>query len=46
MKSTAEWPASNIEMRYDFRKDGLGSWEEWCAAKRKELTDARSQAAS
>ena len=30
--------------RYDFRKDGLGSWEEWCAAKRKETTDARAQA--
>jgi len=34
------------DARYDFRKDGLGSWEEWCAFKRKELIDARAQAAS
>ncbi len=30
------------DARYDFRKDGLASWEEWCAAKRGELARAAS----
>lgn len=46
LESSGKTFEETADQRYDFRKDGLGSWEEWCAAKRKELTNARSQAAS
>jgi len=46
LQSTGQTFEDVADARYDFRKDGLGSWEEWCAFKRKELIDARAQAAS
>ena len=49
-KATLEETGQTFEdvadARYDFRKDGLGSWEQWCAAKREGMTDARSKTAA
>ena len=46
LESTGQSFEDVADGRYDFRKDGLGSWEQWCAAKREELINARPKTAS
>lgn len=49
-KATLEATGQSFEdvadSRYDWRKDGLASWEEWCAAMRSKVTNARQKEAS
>ncbi len=46
IESTGQSFEDVADGRYDFRKDGLGSWEQWCAAKREELVNARPKTAA
>ncbi len=46
LESTGQTFEDVADGRYDFRKDGLGSWEQWCAAKRDEFVNARPQTAA
>jgi DNA modification methylase len=46
LEATGQTFEDVADARYDFRKDGFDSYELWCASKRKELQDARSQTAA
>ena len=46
LESTGQTFEDVADGRYDFRKDGLGSWEQWCAAKRDEFVNARPKTAA
>ena len=46
LQATGQTFEDVADARYDWRKDGLASWEEWCAAKRDEKKNARSEKAA
>ena len=46
LQATGQTFEDVADARYDWRKDGLASWEEWCAAKRDEKKNARPEKAA
>ena len=45
LEATGQTFDDAADARYDWRKDGIASWEEWCRAKRQELVNGPSAAA-
>ena len=46
LQATGKTWEDTADERYDFRKDGFASWALWVESKRKELTNARPEAAA
>ena len=46
LQATGQTFEDVADARYDWRKDGIASWEEWCAAKRDEKKNARPEKAA
>ena len=45
LEATGQTFDDAADARYDWRKDGIASWEEWCRAKRQELVNGPQAAA-